>query len=335
MTSNGGMVVSSTKTSETNAAYVYRGQNLWIKAASDLGISSSGLTPADFLSWLEDKLPQLKPASRRQYLAASREWLAYLKQTNPQHGGTSGDLAEAIRRCLTMKSANYTPAIKQQQKRGNTSSQKAKKISPAEIQKLAINQADLKGKWIKPAVIWMAANVLLGLRPIEWRTARLIETKGQLMLVVNNAKNTNGRSHGKLRHLNLSHLPEKDIQLIQGQLQAVSYFVVGDASWSTYYEGVRKAIRRLTRANLTRQRKYPSLYSSRHQFAANAKYGGLTKPEIAALMGHAVDDTASMHYGKRKHGNGSFLVKATPAEISRVRVKPIGKSTQLNWRASI
>lgn len=327
-------MVNLSKTADTKAAYLHRGYNLWQQAAYDKAVSVRALAPDDFLSWLEDKLPQLKPASRRQYLAASREWLAYLKQTNLQHGGTSGDLAEAIHRCLTMKSADYTPAIKQQQKRGNTSSQKAKKISPAEIQKLATNQADLKGKWIKPAVIWMAANVLLGLRPIEWRTARLIETKGQLMLVVNNAKNTNGRSHGTLRHLNLSHLPEKDIQLIQGQLQAVSYFVDGNASWGTYYGGVRKAIRRLTRANLPKQRKYPCLYSSRHQFAANAKSGGLSKVEVAVLMGHATDETATMHYGKKKHGSGSFLVKATSAEVSRVRVKSIDKTTQLNWRAS-
>ena len=313
---------------------MHRGYNLWQQAAYDKAVSVRALAPDDFLSWLEDKLTQLKASSRRQYLAASREWLANLQVTETPYGGTASDLDNTIHRCLMMKSANYTPAIKQQQKRGNTSSQKAKKISPAEIQKLATNQADLKGKWIKPAVIWMAANVLLGLRPIEWRTARLIETKGQLMLVVNNAKNTNGRSHGTLRHLNLSHLPEKDTQLIQGQLQAVSYFVDCDASWSTYYEGVRKAIRRLTRANLPKQSKYPSLYSSRHQFAANAKYGGLTKPEIAALMGHAVDDTASMHYGKKKHGSGGFLVKATPAEISRVRVKSIDKTTQLNLRSS-
>lgn len=327
------MVVSSTKTSETNAAYLHRGQNLWIKAASDLGISSSGLTPADFLSWLEDKLPQLKPASRRQYLAASREWLANLKKANLQHGGTSEDLAEAIHRCLTMKSADYTPATKLRPRRGNTSNQKAKFIKQGDIQILAKNENGYKGKWRKPAVLWLAANTLVGLRPCEWRTARLKTINGILNLEVTNAKNTNGRSHGKLRHLDLSDLSKSDLDLIRGQIQSVIYFVDGDATWNTYYGGVRRAIRRLTRANLPKQRKYLCLYSSRHQFAANAKSGGLSKVEVAALMGHATDETATMHYGKKKHGSGSFLVKATSAEVSRVR-ESIDKTTQLNWRSS-
>lgn len=320
-------MVNLSKTADTKVAYLQRGNNLWQQAAYVKAVSARALTPADYLSWLEDKLPQLKPASRRQYLAASREWLANLKKTNLQHGGTSGDLAEAIHRCLSFKSANYTPATKLRPRRGNTSNQKAKFIKQGDIQILAKNESGYKGKWRKPAVLWLAANTLVGLRPCEWRTARLKTIDGILNLEVTNAKNTNGRSHGKLRHLDLSDLSKSDLDLTRGQLQAVSYFVDGDATWSAYYEGVRKAIRRLTRANLPKQRKYPSLYSSRHQFAANAKSSGLQKVEIAALMGHAVDDTASMHYGKRKHGSGSFAIKASKDEIAKVRVKPVKQNS--------
>ncbi|HOY70210.1 MAG TPA: hypothetical protein PL131_11310 [Methylotenera sp.] len=323
MLSNGGIQVNSSKTTDTIAAYLLRGQNLWKKAADDLGFALKELKPTDYIGWLESKLPTLKPASRRQYLAASKQWLSYIHISGANYGGTVNDLDEAITRCLNIKSADYSPAIKSKSRHGNTSSQKAKRIRPGEIQILAKNVNEYKGKWRLPATIWIAANILVGLRPCEWRTARLMTIDGRLNLEVTNAKNTNGRSHGEFRHLDISGLQDKDIQLIKGQLQSVSHYVNSNASWETFYGGVRRAIRCLARTNLPKQNKYPSLYSSRHQFAANAKSVGLTKVEVGALMGHATDETATMHYGKKKYGSGSFAIKASPAEIARVRVKPV------------
>ena len=45
-----------------------------------------------------------------------------------------------------------------------------------------------------------------------------------------------------------------------------------------------------------------TLYSARHQFAADAKAAGLSKAEIAALMGHRSIETAGEHYGRRSAG---------------------------------
>jgi len=321
VTSNVGIVVNSNRTAETKAAYLLRGQNLWKKAANELGSSVIELKPKDFISWLEDLLPTLKPASRRQYLAASREWLSYIQISGIVYSGTIGDLDEAIMHCLTIKSVDYTSVLKTKSKRGNTSSNKAKRITSVELRKLAKNEHGYNGKWRLPAMIWLAANIIVGLRPIEWRTAKLVTIDNKLNLEVTNAKNTNGRSHGKLRHLDLSDLSKSDLDLIKGQLQAVCYYVESYANWEAYYGGVRRAIRHLTRANLPKGSKYPSLYSSRHQFAANAKAAGLQKVDIGALMGHATDETATMHYGKKKHGSGSFAIKASQHEIARVRVK--------------
>ena len=55
---------------------------------------------------------------------------------------------------------------------------------------------------------------------------------------------------------------------------------------------------RVNRGNIT-------LYTARHQFSANAKSDGLSKEEVAALMGHASIYTAGEHYGKRRGGHGS------------------------------
>ena len=327
MPSNGGMLADSSKTPETIAAYLHRGQNLWKRAASNLAISLSELKPTDFISWLEDLLPTLKPASRRQYIASCREWLIYIQVAKMPYGGTEKDLADAINDSLNLNSSDFTSTTESKSRRGNTSSQKAKKITPLELQKLAKNDYGYRGKWRLPAMIWLAANIIVGLRPIEWRTAKLVTIGGKVNLQVTNAKNTNGRSHGKLRHLDLSDLSKSDLDLIKGQLQSVSYYMNNNVNWENYYGGVRRAIRHLTRANLPKSPKYPSLYSSRHQFAANAKLNGLQKVEIAAIMGHAVDDTAGTHYGKKKHGSGSFAVKASPIEIARVRIKPVKQNS--------
>ena len=104
------------------------------------------------------------------------------------------------------------------------------------------------------------------------------------------------------------------------QLNIVSKYKTDD-SWLKYYNGVRLTIHRIVRDIFPNRRKYPSLYSTRHQFAANLKAAEFTKCEIAALMGHAVDTTATMHYGRKRHGSGSFGVKPAADEVARIRVR--------------
>jgi hypothetical protein len=166
----------------------------------------------------------------------------------------------------------------------------------------------------------MAANNIVGLRPIEWKSAYIDVVDGETLLVVVNAKNTNGRAHGMLRHLNLSNVKETEINLIHRQLAIVGRYNTNDTSWARYYSAIRLTIYKMTRKALSSRRKYPTLYSTRHQFAANAKSVGLSKVEIAALMGHAVDVTAAEHYGRRKHGSGQLGVRPDANEVLRVRV---------------
>jgi hypothetical protein len=179
----------------------------------------------------------------------------------------------------------------------------------------------MRGKWLKQALIWMLANIVVGLRPIEWKQATLREHEGDIELVINNAKNTNGRANGDVRHINLSNLTESELRLVRNQLDASSKNNSSDYIWNDYYNGIRKTLHRLARATFKNQRKYPTLYSSRHQFCANAKSVGMTKTEVAALMGHAVDDTAGSHYGKKKHGRSICNVAANADEVASVRQK--------------
>ena len=206
-------------------------------------------------------------------------------------------------------------------RRGNTSSQKAKEFKRDDLITLIQAAKAMPSKWAMPSVVWLAANSIVGLRPIEWKTAYLDVIDGERMLVVVNAKNTNGRSHGKLRHLNLTKINEAELSLILKQLNIASRYNIDDATWARYYSAVRLTIYHMTRTALSNRRKYPTLYSTRHQFAANAKAADLGKSEIAAMMGHAVDTTATMHYGRKKQGTGRFGVYPAADEVLRIKVR--------------
>lgn len=300
---------------DTQIAYLERGQNLWKRAAHNLNLASDRLNPLLFIDWLETLLPDLKPATRRQYLAAIRALLNHLsKQDIP-------DIKGAIDRAEQMRSMNYNDQRSTKRRKRNTSSQKSKTIKFSEIIDLFKKTAHLKAKWVNPGLMWLAANYFVGLRPIEWRTASLIEEDSKITLVVINAKNTNGRSHGLKRHLDISNLKEPELTIIKEHLKYISNNINDMVSWNSYYEGVRHTINRITRKYLPTQSKYPTLYTTRHQFIANAKSKGMKKNEIAALAGHAVDETATTHYGKTKHGSGRCAVKPDPKEVARIRIK--------------
>jgi hypothetical protein len=318
--SNGGMDGVG-KTDVTVQAYLNRGRQLWQRAIRETGLNPDEMLPTAYLAWLEKLLPTLKSASRRQYIASSKALLAQMYASEKPSNGEEADLKAAIRRIGGMQSSEYSETVTTRRGRGRTSSQKSKQIIWDDLRTLARESQQMRGRWIRPALLWLATNMLVGLRPSEWRFASLDELEGRVTLVVLNAKNTNGRAHGEKRHLDITGLGFKAVMRIRAQIQSASQHAGDDVAWNAYYTGCRQTIHQLTRKFLPKLRKYPSLYSSRHQFAANAKSAGMSKVELAALMGHAVDDTAGSHYGKKKHGSGACRVKADTNEMDKVRIK--------------
>ena len=63
-----------------------------------------------------------------------------------------------------------------------------------------------------------------------------------------------------------------------------------------------------------------TLYTGRHRFSSTVK-NLLDEREVAALMGHGVDDTAGKHYARKdtRSGFGKGRVRPVQAEISRVK----------------
>lgn len=310
-----------TKTKATVEIYLFRGNQLWLRAANFYGIATENLLATDFLDWLEDLLPELKPPSRRQYIAASKEMLGEQLKTFPANSVKLKDQNESIVRALSMKSADYSTLIQNNTKprRGKTSAQKAKRVDIEDIRLLRDATNGSRSKWLLPALLWLTVNIIVGLRPSEWRYAQIIEVEEKKLLRVNNSKTTNGRSFGYLRHIDITNFLKIEIEWLELQLRNVQQYAHSDNEWKRYYSAVRRVLYEITRSHLGNRRRYPTLYSSRHQFAANAKKDGLTKIEIAALMGHATDETTTQHYGKKSYGNGGCRSRPLPEEVGKVK----------------
>lgn len=156
-------------------------------------------------------------------------------------------------------------------------------------------------------VTMMFCSRHFGLRPIEWLGAELDDQR----LIVRNAKHSNGRSFGDFRTLHISEaMPERVMDAVRWLLNTIQstghHLADLDDREGIIDMKIGKAVRRVfDRAfPCDKPRSEPrfTLYSGRHQFAADAKASGLSKIEIAALMGHASPNTAGEHYGRRTSG---------------------------------
>lgn len=184
------------------------------------------------------------------------------------------------------------------------------------------------GNW--NALAWLLAGRATGLRPVEWKNAKLEEGPEGPVLVVENAKHTNGRGNGPVRHLHLTELRARVLSEDPAALEAWEALTnhlanvkrareKGARGFEKYYEACRQGLHRLS---LLAGIKGISLYTSRHQFAADSKRAGHSHPQTAAEMGHASDRTAVTHYGRRVQGRpGTPLPLPSPEEVKTVRKK--------------
>jgi integrase len=203
-----------------------------------------------------------------------------------------------------------------------TSSRKQKGCKRADYEKLQSYLARHVGKHRYAGALrtWLEATRLTGLRPGEWEFARLGEQQGKQILHVRNAKATNGRGNGEERTLDLSMLSAGEMELLQDMIQMLEGYAA-EVGFEQLQKAVSDYMYAATRGCFGKRKKYPSLYSMRHQFSADAKMSGSTKAEVAALMGHGSDETAGTHYAPKASGNSVIKVAPLGSEVKRVRAK--------------
>lgn len=168
---------------------------------------------------------------------------------------------------------------------------------------------------------WLHTATLLGFRPGEGDSIEIIfVSTGVYKFIIRNSKTTNGRSTGECRTITLYNLGDMDLKKILEFLE-LSKIARARLTWCEVYRRCRGRLSKQVRALKIKGEKSITLYSARHQFAADLKFRGYSKVEAAAAMGHSSDRTAGTHYGRARVGQSRTIVlKADQAECKKVRV---------------
>jgi hypothetical protein len=294
-----------TRIEQTKQRYIARAIQLANRAKKELGIDENEeLDVRQLVVWLTEHKTNINAKSWRQYKSSV---IYYLEGHDDIQAAT--EAIEYLKDITSKGAATYTE---------KTSSLKLKKISFDDWQKLDGFLKQKNNKWHEELRAWLRASIITGLRPVEWKNTHFFIHNTHPALKIQNAKHTNGRSNGPTRTLILEDLKEADLIAIKTHLNNVRTFA-GMGEYDFFYQGCSIALYKACRKCWPRRKRHITLYSTRHQFSANAKSSGMSRLEVAALMGHAVDETAGEHYGRKQAGNEKIGVIPLEEEVSRVR----------------
>lgn len=180
-----------------------------------------------------------------------------------------------------------------------------------------------KSKLAEMLRLWLWASLNTGLRPSEWETAvyQIDPTYGP-ELIVQNAKLSVNRAHGPNRTLRLSGLNQDAIKAISLLIQRIQEHIETGASFKNLQKSMSNTIYRESRSCWPKRERHLSLYTMRHQFSANMKAIDIGRQELGALMGHATDRTASLHYARKERGREvAYHVTPLLDDVSRIKKK--------------
>ncbi|CAH7380120.1 conserved hypothetical protein [Vibrio chagasii] len=201
-----------------------------------------------------------------------------------------------------------------------TSANKMKHITNEDLSKLLKELSKSRSKMSGFLSVWLYVNCLVGLRPFEWQNSEIVMRNNSKHLKVYNAKQTNGRSHGEFRYINISHLSENQQDKITTFTEACIEMKRTEA-FNSSYENCRKLLQRTCKRIWPKRKRQITLYSTRHQFSADMKFNGKKLDEIAYLMGHFSTDTATSHYGKRRYGKSKVTPDVPKSDLGGVSPK--------------
>lgn len=264
------------------------------------------------LWYCKEKAHNYSPNSWRYYRASFN----FYAENEFNHGRLNQEILDKIKDVLSKTKSGEKTYIPKR-----TSAKKSKNLNEKDLKELLEALSNSNNKWSTATTLWIQAGILAGLRPIEWSNVEIkYNDKNKIFLVVKNAKNTNDRSHGENRNIDLSFLNEKQENLIKNHIKVAKGFYENNL-WKKYYEGCSNLLRNVTRKIWKNKEKYPTLYTARHQFSSNIKASGYTPEEVAALMGHASDQTAQEHYGKKRYGKKGKGPKPDKNDVKNVKIK--------------
>lgn len=302
----------------TAEAYSQRIQQHIARIAEEDRVPRMAVGPWRLAEWIVANRPTWSRSTWRQYKAAACWVLLNEREVVwPLVRPEVSDSAHAYLICESQVGAK--------RKAEGTSSAKLKGVSEADLVKLFTYLTSSRSKSARMIAVLLMATVASGLRPSEWLLAAPIapEEGFEFKLVVRNAKATYGRAHGEFRTLRWNEIDPRVKSAILEVCDTCAHIMRVQDNARAHYSMLLKSwsdeLARVARMLWPKRKRHITFYSARHQAAANFKCVYLDA-EVAALMGHAVDYTAFMHYPRASGGtSGGQLPVPDPEEVARVR----------------
>ncbi|MET0257442.1 MAG: hypothetical protein ABW179_02580 [Methylobacterium sp.] len=325
-----------TRSASTETHYRRRFHLLWGQFAAGKPIHDP-LDITAYADWLISRRSDLSASSFRQYRSTSTFVIADRLRNQMLGGDEREDGLQALQ---ILQASQSQPAVGSLGSRvrpktmpGRTSAKKAKSVRWDDWDQLMAVLTLSRSQHARSISLLLVAGLFTGLRPSEWKSAHLMadQDSGAWRLTVANGKLGNGRAHGPARTLTW---PEAscEVDAIASWLTHLDQLLPSrederDREWNVLYKALRDELHQITLRLWPRRKRHITFYTTRHLFVAAAKDAFLSaacsREELAALLGHATDATATMHYARASKGSKAkrpfTLPVPDPSEVVRVR----------------
>lgn len=189
---------------------------------------------------------------------------------------------------------------------------RVKKISRDDLAKIAQEFAKKRDPLLESALILMT---ILGCRPAELEGITILKN-GLVKIIGAKKRATNDRGLDRL--INLPGVQRTKVKYALQPFKDEVNKITSINLKSTIPHLLERRLATITKRVWPRRKHRPTLYSLRHQFGSDLKKTGLTREEIAYLIGHRVTKSADV-YGNRKSGaSRSIGAGVSEDEINKI-----------------
>lgn len=303
-----------TRSKATRKAYLKAAKRLTAQAVCEGGqtVSGPGAGAVILVAWFIAANGRWVPSTIRSYHAAIMAFLEISLEKFPDDRQFQAALDQLKAAPAPAPRIGGPP---------RTSARKAKSASPSEFEAVLTELAGAPHACAAIAYGLLLYGAEFGLRPGEWPGASI----GTGFLVVPNAKRSNDRANGETRSLDLARFPKEFVSGLEEFLSCLAN-ALSNQSWAkTVYPAargqLRAACKRAGKWVPSLRRKLISFYTTRHVAAGRAK-SSMPHGTVAALMGHASDRTATIHYARARSVKGWGPLRTEPAAAQIATVRP-------------
>jgi len=189
---------------------------------------------------------------------------------------------------------------------------RVKKVNPADLLKIAQEFAKKRDRLLESALIIIT---ILGCRPIELDKITILDNG---LVQITGAKKREMNDRGLDRLINL---PLKQREKVKHASQLFKYEAnkLTELNMkSTIPHLLERRLSTITKRIWPRRKYRPTLYSLRHQFAADLKKLEIDRSEIAYLMGHRATKSADVYGNGKSGGSRSVEVGVSKDELKNL-----------------